>query len=221
MSGQALILGALVRQHWHSADGFFERVKADLAQPGGLGFRAAFASLARRVGSGPVAPGSVASPVELGPVPRPHWTLVDYARAALLAQSFEVVPRLEQAKSMLQLFEWGEIGEQVSLLRTLALWDAPERFLETALQACRTNAKLVFEAIACENTFPAAHFPALNFNQAVLKAIFMEVSTRRIEGLQERITPELQRMAADYASERRAAGRLVPIDTDYLVNYGA
>mgnify|MGYP000741516987 CR=1 FL=1 len=219
MSGQAVLLDALVRGHWPSADGFFERVKTELAEPCGLGFRAAFASVPRRLGA--LAQANVEPPAELlGTLSRPHWTLTDYARAALLAQSFAVAPSLDQAGSLLQLFESGEIGEQVSLLRTLSLWDAPEGFLETALQACRTNAKLVFEAIACENAFPAAHFPALSFNQLVLKAIFMEVSARRIEGLEKRITPELRRMAAGYASERRAAGRSVPIDTDYLVNYG-
>ena len=75
--------------------------------------------------------------------------------------------------------------------------------------------------MVCENPFLAEHFPALNFNQAVLKAIFMEVSARRIEGLDARITPELQRMAASYKSERLAAGRTVPVDIDYLIQYGA
>ena len=88
----------------------------------------------------------------------------------------------------------------------------PSRFVETGLAACRTNARRVFEAIACDNAFPAAHFDELGFRQLVLKAVFMEVPVARIEGLAARITPELRRMAADYASERRAAGRKVPDD---------
>jgi len=79
----------------------------------------------------------------------------------------------------------------------------------------------VFEAIVCENPFLVDHFPALNFNQAIMKAIFMEVPLRRVERLERRITPELSRMAQSYASERRAAGRPVPADAEYLVNYGA
>jgi hypothetical protein len=54
-----------------------------------------------------------------------------------------------------------------------------------------------------------------------MKAIFQGVSVRRIEGLEARITPELMRMAAGYASERRAAGRPVPADVDYITQYGA
>jgi hypothetical protein len=142
-------------------------------------------------------------------------------RAALVAAAFERLTEIEQPAFLLTLFEAGEIGEQVSVLRTLSLLPGPARFLETGFQACRTNARVVFEAIVCENPFVAEHFPPLNFNQAVLKAIFMEVSARRIEGLERRITPELKRMAADYASERRAAGRSVPVDTDYIIQYGA
>jgi len=44
----------------------------------------------------------------------------------------------------------------------------------------------------------------------------MEVPLSRVERLAERITPELSRMAASYASERRAAGRPVPQDAEFL-----
>ena len=90
-----------------------------------------------------------------------------------------------------------------------------------SLNLSNAVAVVVFEAVVCENAFVAQHFPALNFNQAVLKAVFLGVSVRRIEGLEARITPELQRMAAGYASERRAAGRVVPADIDYITQYGA
>ena len=46
----------------------------------------------------------------------------------------------------------------------------------------------------------------------VLKALFNEVALSRIAGLAGRRNAELTRMAADYASERRAAGRTVPAD---------
>jgi hypothetical protein len=75
----------------------------------------------------------------------------------------------------------------------------------------------VFEAIACENPFPALYFSEQSFNQMVLKAVFIEVAVERILGLTARITPELRRMAADYASERRAAGRSVPDDVGDLL----
>jgi hypothetical protein len=219
MSERAEALRQLVGRYWLGAPSFFERAKADLEAPQSLGFRALFASVPRRLAA--LAETKVEAPAELAALTRPHWNLTDYVRASLVASAFDTQPAEWQAASHLHLFEAGEIGEQVSLLRTLPLLLEPARFLESGLQACRTNAKPVFEAIVCENPFVAEHFPALNFNQAVMKSIFMEVSARRIEGLEARITPELQRMAAGYKSERLAAGRAVPADIDYLIQYGA
>ena len=219
MADRARDLRLLVGRYWPESERFLERAQPDLEKPQGVGFRALYASVPRRLSG--AAQASVDPPRELGPLTRPHWNLTDYVRAALVAAAFEHLTPAEQPAFLLKLFEAGEIGEQVSVLRTLPLLPEPERFLETGFQACRTNARVVFEAIVCDNPFVAEHFPALNFNQAVLKAIFMEVSARRIEGLERRITPELKRMAADYASERRAAGRSVPADTDYIIQYGA
>ena len=220
MSERTSLLKAFVGQHWADAGRFFERAETDLAKPASLGFRAVFASVPRRLAAlAELRPPPPAEP--LGALTRPHWSLTDYVRAALVQGALGHLPAAEHAAFVLQLLEAGEMGEQVSLLRTLSLLPEPARFVETGFQACRTNAVVVFEAVVCENSFVAQHFPALNFNQAVLKAVFMGVSLRRIEGLEARITPELQRMAAGYASERRAAGRVVPADIDYITQYGA
>jgi hypothetical protein len=215
----ASTLSALVAGQWPEGTRFFERVRADAGRPLGLGFRAAFASVPRRLGV--LGPTLVIPPVELAPLTRPHWTLTDYARGALIALGLDALPVAEQPGFLLHLLEAGEMGEQISILRTLPLWPSGARFWETGVQACRTNARDVFEAIVCDSPYVAAHFPPLNFNQAVMKAIFMGVPVRRIEGLAQRITPELSRMAKDYASERRAAGRVIPEDAEYLMHYGA
>lgn len=219
MSERAQALKALVSEQWPEAARFFERAESDLKQPQGVGFRALFASVPRRLGAR--ARAAVTPPAALARQTRPHWTLSDYSRAALVALAFDALPEPEQPGFLLQLFEAGEIGEQVSVLRGLSLLPGPERFLEAGLQACRNNTLDVFEAMVCENPYLAEHFPALNFNQAVMKAIFMGVSVRRIEGLEPRITVELKRMVSGYASERRAAGRPVPVDVDYIIQYGA
>jgi len=51
----------------------------------------------------------------------------------------------------------------------------------------------------------------------VLKAAFNGVALTRILGLAERCNPELARMAADFAAERRAAGRPVPDDLSLVL----
>ena len=68
----------------------------------------------------------------------------------------------------------------------------------------------VFEAVALGNPYPAAHLADPAWNQLVLKGFFTGADIGRIVGLEGRRNPELGRMLADYARERRAAHR--PID---------
>jgi hypothetical protein len=214
-----LAVKQLLEQGTANAASFLERAEKDVQAPSSFSFRALFAGVPRRLGqAGPRALGQRSSQLTAA---RPHWTDIDLARLWLLLRGLGGVAHAEQAGWLLALFEAGEIGEQVSILRTLAALPDPARFVETGEQACRHNSLDVFEAIVAENPFLAEHFPALSFNQAVMKAIFNGVSVRRIERLESRITPELSRMAAGYASERRAAGRAVPEDAEFLANYGA
>ena len=109
-------------------------------------------------------------------------------------------------------YDHGDSAEQQSWLKSTALLPEPEQLLPIVIDACRTNILPLFEAVACENPFPARYFPERNFNQMVLKALFNKVALSRIAGLAGRRNADLTRMAADYASERRAAGRTVPSD---------
>jgi hypothetical protein len=189
---------------------FLERGVAAAKEPTGVAFRALYASVARRLGR--AAGEAVMSPAPFAERARPHFTLTDWVRLTLVFRAFANVSAQAQPALIERLFESGEIGEQESLLRTLALLPEPARFTDTGLAACRTNARRVFDAIACDNPFPAEFFPELGFNQMLLKAVFIEAPVARIEGLAARRTPELLRMARDYASERTAAGRPVPDD---------
>lgn len=172
---------------------------------------AAFAGAARRLGTRPLpaqtAPGTLATADELG-------------RAVLLLAALERRPEAEHGALVAELFLKGEERERRAILRALPLLPEPGRFLTLAREASRTNSLHEFEAIACENPYPAQHFPETAFNQLVLKAIFLGVSVRRIQGLAERTNPELRRMARDTASERRAAGRPVPEDLDRILGEG-
>jgi hypothetical protein len=187
-----------------------DRGAAAVKEPAGVPFRALYASVARRLGA--AAGQAVVPPGPFAERARPHFTLTDWVRLTLVFRAFANLPLSAQPALVERLFASGEIGEQESLLRTLSLLPEPARFLETGLAACRTNARRVFEAIACDNAFPAVFFSELGFNQMVLKAVFIEAPVGRIEGLAARRTPELVRMARDFASERTAAGRPVPDD---------
>jgi hypothetical protein len=154
---------------------------------------------------------SVAEAARLPFSPR-GWSTDEYGRALLLTAAVEIEPLEHHVTVVGDLFRTGELREQRALLRALPYLPTPGRFSATAIEAVRSNATSVVEAIACDNPYPALHFRDEAFNQMVLKCLFNGLPLERVRGLGRRVTPELRRMVAAYASERRAAGRAVPKD---------
>lgn len=147
-------------------------------------------------------------------VPLTQWTKPDLARLTLLRDLATRTDAAAFAAAALECFTQGDASEQRSWCRGASLLPQPERFLAAMTDTCRTNILTLFEAVACENPYPAAYFPELHFNQMALKAMFNAVALARIVGLAERRNPELTRMSNDYAAERTAAGRSIPPDID-------
>jgi hypothetical protein len=143
---------------------------------------------------------------------------VDWPVAARIDELWRVAVLLGAAsrddfeRLVADVYRGGDTDERRAVLRALPLLPAAERFVALAADACRTSVLPIFEAIACENPFPARHLSALHFNQMILKALFLDVSLARVLDLDGRRTAELTRMARDYAQERRAAGRAVSTD---------
>jgi hypothetical protein len=186
--------------------------RRDLPLPGPGDLLVDFAAASRRAGRRPLVlePAESASLAAAGV----DWPLAercdDLLRVGLLLGAPGDAPALTE------LFRAGDSDERRAILRALPVLPAPERHVALAIDACRTNVVPIFEAIACENPFPGRHFPELHFQQMVLKAVFLGVRLPRVLGLAARVTPELARMADDYAAERRAAGRVVPEDLALL-----
>lgn len=175
-----------------------------------------YPAAARRAGRGPLTltPSALRELQTAAPgIGFERWSREDAARALLLiAHRDQAADGDTFVADALACFEHGDAREQESWLRSIALWPEGGALLATAIDACRTNIVPVFEALACENPYPAQHFPERNFNQVVLKAMFNSIALSRIVGLPSRLNPELSRMARDYAAERSAASRTVPAD---------
>jgi hypothetical protein len=150
-----------------------------------------------------------------------RWGADECGRALLLVTALGTLPAAGHPALVEELYRTGETRERQALLRSLAYLPDPARFTALAIESVRANVLSELEAIACENSFPARHFPEAAFNQLVLKSLFNGIALRRIEGLDRRRAPELVRMVAAYASERRAAGRVVPDDVALVLQGGS
>ena len=136
-----------------------------------------------------------------------YWNVLQAARTILLLS----YPQEKEAWFAVvnQLFETADMNEQQALFAALPVLPYPEELLPRAIDGCRTNMTLVFDAIALNNPYPAKYFPEANWNQLVLKAVFMQRPLYRIQKLDERRNLALADIASDFAHERWAAGRSV------------
>jgi hypothetical protein len=148
--------------------------------------------------------------------PLTRWALDDFARGTLLLRAAETLDGAALQAVVDHCYGRGDIRERQAVLRALPLLPHPERFLALAADAARSTVMPVFEAIACENPYPAAYFPVMNFNHMVVAALSGGISLDRVVGLGERVTPDLVRLANEWAAERRSASRSVPADLHYL-----
>jgi len=136
-----------------------------------------------------------------------HWDSLQAARTFLLLQLPQ--EKTSWMATVQQLFETADMYEQQALYAALPLLPFAEDLVPRAIEGCRTNMSLVFDAIALNNPYPARFFPEANWNQLVLKAIFMQRPLYQIQQLDERRNSALAAMATDFAHERWAAGRAV------------
>jgi hypothetical protein len=149
-----------------------------------------------------------------------QWTLDRCARVVLLRAALDATAPAAHVEIVAEAYRTGDSAEREALLGALLLLRQPERFDTTAIDACRNNVATVFAALACDNAYPSRYFSDAAFNQMVLKTVFIELPIARVVGLAGRANAELARMAENYASERRAAGRLVSADVDLLLSLG-
>ncbi len=152
-----------------------------------------------------------------GRAPLPDGRTVDEAARALLLAA---LPLRDQAlvDEVAALHRYGDPAEQRAVLRALPQLDreGTGRFLDLVRQTLRGNDNTLIEAAL--GPYAAAHLPADEYRQAVLKCVFCEIPLARVAGLDDRADAELARMLGDFARERTAAGRPVPEDIAPLVH---
>ncbi|MDX3639646.1 EboA domain-containing protein [Streptomyces sp. MB09-02B] len=185
-----------------SAAGWLAQAQAAVrADPGAVD--ALFAVAARRCGR---------AVLRVGPAAGPAWSADDAVRALLLVA---LPPRgADPAVVAERLYRTGDTAERRAVLRSLPLLDAAgdlgDRGLALVEDAVRSNdPRLIAAALG---PYGGRRLAAPAFRQAVLKCVFVGIPLAAVAGLDERADAELGRMMADFADERRAAGRQVPPD---------
>ena len=137
------------------------------------------------------------------------WGTDEAARVALMLATWTGDEERFAAR-VERLCVTGELTEHVACLKGFAVFPAPTRLLGRAREAVRSSAQPLFEAIACQNPYPADYFDEAAYNQMVVKCVFSGVPIETIVGLSTRRNDDLVRMMRDLVSERHAAGRPVP-----------
>ena len=136
-----------------------------------------------------------------------QWTVDQAGRVVLLLTVADDVNAF--VRRLDQLCATADIDELVAFYRALPLYPDPPRHRLRAAEGVRTNMKVVFEAVAHRNPYPAEQLAEDAWNQMVLKALFVGSELDPIVGLDGRANAALARMLGDYAHERWAAGRPV------------
>jgi hypothetical protein len=134
-----------------------------------------------------------------------EWTLDQLARVLLLT----ALPPAENVQWIDNLASTADYRELIALYQGLYWLDNASDFVPRAREGLRTNMVGVFDAIALDNPFPAAHLPEDAWNQMVLKAVFMERPIYRVYRIEERKNATLAAIFLDYAEERWSAHRAV------------
>jgi len=170
----------------------------------------AIGEVSRRVGREPLS--ITAAELREAQASRPGWDPRDWtrdqaARVRLLLESTADGELL--ARRLDTLCSAADVGELVAFYRGLPLYPDPARHVLRAAEGVRSNMRVVFEAVAHRNPYPAEQFAQAAWNQMVLKALFVGTRLDLIAGLDTRANPALARMLTDYAHERWAASRAV------------
>lgn len=137
-----------------------------------------------------------------------NWSVDQTARILFVLASFDG-DEAAFAERLSRLVAQGEVSEHIALLRGLPLYPAAAHLIPIAAEGLRSNVQPVFEAVAHGSPFPRESFSEDQWNQMVLKALFVGSRLAPIQGLDERRNADLAAMLIDYAHERWAAGRPV------------
>ena len=139
------------------------------------------------------------------------WTYADAGRALFIMQAVMISGKAGQ-RMITDYFQQGDESEIAVITRLAALFDYAEELKPLMREVGRTNSMSLYAALAQYNPYPAIYYTEHEFNQLVLKALFMGISIDPVNNLNKRANIELSKMCEEYIKERVAATRSIPVD---------
>ena len=131
------------------------------------------------------------------------WTVEDAARVLLLVAAGE---RAEA--ELAELYRFGDAAERRGVLQALPYLNIDDRGLALVDDAIRTNdTRLIAAALG---PYATKYLSDEQYDQAVLKCVFVGVPITGLDGIPSRVTPDGARMLGAFVHERVAAGRDLP-----------
>ncbi|MDU0355274.1 EboA domain-containing protein [Paraglaciecola aquimarina] len=116
-------------------------------------------------------------------------------------------------------YQAGDSSEKAALLRGLNVIDPKGEAASVAIRAARCNSLDEFTALALNNGYASMHFEDLNFNQLVLKTLFLGLDIDNLVGLRNRLSPSLSNMCFSYVVEQALADRVPPATIWLAIRY--
>ena len=133
-----------------------------------------------------------------------NWTIDQLCRLSLL-MNYSML----NLQNLSKLISVADTQEQITIYKSIFYLENARQYTPLVVDGIRTNVIDIFDAIALKNLYPAKYFSEDQWNQMVLKAIFMERPIYQIKDIDLRKNEKLANILFDYARERWAASRHV------------
>ena len=148
-----------------------------------------------------------------------NWRVDEAARLLLLSKVLSLSAPEYLYQQVKDAFKFGDESEQIAIIKGLSLIDPQGVLSNLAVTTGRTNSLNLFTAIALNNDYPAQHYLQREYQQLVLKSLFMDIDISQIIGLKQRRCPELSVLAMDLIKERLVANRQPPSSIYLAINF--
>lgn len=152
----------------------------------GDSFFSAFGAAGKRIGHASITRADAARITAAGLLVPVGMGADECARGALVLAAVWASPPADHVSFIRDLLHRGDARERQAVLRVFAGLPEPARFAELAVDATRSHTTSVFEAIVCDNSYPARWLADTELAAIVNRATELHIPVEKIAGIRMR-----------------------------------